>query len=177
MAVDEEISVGPELSQEFKVFQEFCTENSGQELAYFEVVRNNPLEIDPVTLAFSMRHLLRLSQTLMNVLLESLDGDSTPTLDSLLKAKGIELGKSHATSLREVIFSFRDCNDAERQNNLVKAFQLMTMSRLPRRIVLNLAESYAPPEEGWTSEDFGGDESLLETVRSVEDPHWIKPEE
>ena len=53
----------------------------------------------------------------------------------------------------------------------------MTISREKAKVNLRITESYAPPEEGWTSEDFGGDESLLQTVRSIEDPHWITSEE
>jgi hypothetical protein len=39
-----------------------------------------------------------------------------------------------------------------------------------------LGESYSPPEEGWTSEDFGDDDSMLEAVRAIEDPHWTETE-
>jgi hypothetical protein len=177
MAADDEIQVNPELSQDFKYFEEFCSENTGQELAYLEMVGANPLEMDPVTLAFSMRHLLRLSSGLMNKMLASLPDDLPPDLDSVLAFKGIDLDKTHATRLREIIFSFRDCPDQETSCKLVRALQLMTIGRMRRKVVLNLGEAYAPPEEGWTLEDFGGDEWMLETVRSVEDPRSKTSEE
>ncbi|MBI5570550.1 MAG: hypothetical protein HY914_11450 [Desulfomonile tiedjei] len=177
MAFDEEIAVGPQLSQEFANFQEFCAENSGQELTYFEVVCANPLEMDPVTLAFSMRHLVRLSKPLMDMLAQSLDEDHQPDLGTILESKGIQLDKTHAGTLRAIFFAFRDCSDPESKTSLIRALQLMMMSRQPNRLALNVGESYTPPDEGWTSEDFGDDESLLATVRSIEDPYWIKPEE
>lgn len=177
MSADEEIVVSPELSQEFKNFDEFCAENTGRELAYLEVVGKNPLEMDPVTLAFSMRHLMRMSREVLDLLLKSVNDDSTPQLESVLAVKGIQLDKSQAARLREIIFAFRDASDAETGENLVKALQLMTISRERRRVVLSLDEAYAPPEEGWTPEDFGGDDSMLEAVRSIEDPHWINTDE
>ena len=177
MAGTEEVLVGPELSLEFKNFQEFCVENSGQELLYFDVVRNNPREMDPVTLAFSMRHLLRLSRPLMQMLLESLNGESFPDMQAVLATKGIQLDKSRATELRDIVFAFRDVDDPERQHSFVRALQLMTMSRNTQSLLLNVEEAYMPPEEGWTAEDFGDDESLYETVRAIEDPYWIKTEE
>ncbi len=61
--------------------------------------------------------------------------------------------------------------------NLVRALQLLTITRERKKVVLNLAESYAPPDEGWLEEDFGGDDAMLETVRAIEDPHWINAEE
>jgi hypothetical protein len=177
MSGNQEIVVGPELSLEFRNFQEFCGDNSGQELLYLEVVRNNPREMDPVTLAFSLRHLLRLSGPLMNVLLESLNADSSPDMKAVLATKGIQLDKARATELRDIVFAFRDEADPERQHSFVRALQLMTMSRNSQNLVLSLEEEYMPPEEGWTSEDFGDDESLFETVRAIEDPYWIKTEE
>jgi hypothetical protein len=177
MPLDDEIPVSPEISEEFASFEEFCAENTGRELQYLEVVGQSPLAMDSVTLAFSMRHLVRLSRGMMDMLLGSLNDDSAPSLDEVLAVKGLQLDKSHAPILRDVIFSFRDAPDKEISSNLVRALQLMTISRERRRVVLNLGESYAPPEEGWTSEDFGGDDSMLETVRSIEDPRWIKAEE
>jgi len=177
MAGIQEVVVGPELSLEFRNFQEFCAENSGQELLYFGVVRNNPAEMDAVTLAFSMRHLLRLSRPLMEMLLQSLNGDTLPDMQAVLATKGIQLDKSHSAELREIVFAFRDIEDPERQDSFVRALQLMTMSRNSQNLLLNLEEAYMPPEEGWTAEDFGDDESLFETVRAIEDPYWIKTEE
>ncbi len=177
MAGNEEIIVGPELSLEYKNFQEFCVDNSGQELLYFDVVRNNPREMDPVTLAFSMRHLLRLSRPLMTILLESLNNDAAPDLQAVLATKGIQLDKAHAGELREIVFAFRDAGHTEGPCVFVRALQLMTMSRNSQNLLLSLEEAYMPPEEGWTAEDFGDDESLFETVRAIEDPYWIKTEE
>jgi hypothetical protein len=177
MAADDEIQANPEVSQDFKYFEEFCSENTGQELAYLEMVGANPLEMDPVTLAFSMRHLLRLSTPLMKILLTSLSDDLPPNLETVLSLKGIDLDKTQASRLRDIIFSFRDCGDQETSCKLVRALQLMTISRMRRKVVLNLGEPYAPPEEGWTLEDFGGDEWMLDTVRSVEDPRSTKSEE
>jgi hypothetical protein len=177
MPLDDEIPVSPEISEEFTSFEEFCSENTGRELQYLEVVGKSPLEMDSVTLAFSMRHLVRLSRGLMDMLLGSLNDDSAPSLEEVLAVKGLQLDKAHASTLREVIFSFRDSPDKEISSSLVRAFQLMTMSRERRRVVLNLGESYAPPDEGWTQEDFGGDDSMLETVRSIEDPRWTTAEE
>jgi hypothetical protein len=53
----------------------------------------------------------------------------------------------------------------------------MTILRQRKRVVLNFEESYDAPEDSWTSEDFGGDDTLLETVRAIEDPYWISTEE
>jgi len=177
MPEDDEILVSPELSQDFQLFEEFCEENTGQELAYLEVVRKDPLSMDAVTLAFCLRHLIRLSRGLMDMLLKTLDGDSTADLKAILATRGIELDKTRAASLREVVFAFRDAADEEVRLNLIKALQILTISRERRRVALNLGESYRPPEEGWTQEDFGGDDSLLETVRAVEDPRWKETEE
>jgi hypothetical protein len=177
MPEEDEILVSPELSQEFRLFEEFCEENTGQELTYLEVVQRNPLEMDAVTLAFCLRHLIRLSRGLMDVLLKTVDGDLTPDLPSILATKGIQLDKNRAAGLREVIFAFRDSADEETKLNLIKALQILTISRERRRVILNLGESYRAPEEGWTDEDFGGDDSLLEAVRAVEDPRWKETEE
>lgn len=177
MSGDEEIQVSPELSQEYRSFEEFCSENGGSELIYFDVVAKNPLEMDPVTLAFSMRNLIRLSKTLIDHLLDSVNDDSQPTVRDILASRGIELDKSQASRLRQIMFAFRDNPDEVVGGNLVKAFQLMTIAREWNRVVLNLGESYNPPAEGWTSEDFGDDDSALETVRSVEDPRWTQAEE
>ena len=177
MTITQEVLVSPELSLEFRNFQEFCMENSGQELLYFDVVRNNPREMDPVTLAFSLRHLLRLSRPLMDMLLQSVNGDMEPDMAAVLATKGIQLDKSRAGELREIVFAFRDIEDPEPQSSFVRALQLMTMSRNSQDLLLSLEEAYMPPEEGWTAEDFGDDESLFETVRAIEDPYWIKTEE
>jgi hypothetical protein len=177
MAQDEEIVVSPEVSEQYANFEEFCFENTGNELTYLEVVTKSPLEMDAVTLAFCLRHLVRLSRGLMDMLLESLKDDSQPALKDLLESKGIQLDKSQAVRLRDVIFAFRDNGDEESQRTLVTALQLMTISRERSRIVLNLGESYYPPDEGWTAEDFGDDESMLEAVRAIEDPHWTDTDE
>jgi hypothetical protein len=177
MTIEEEIVISPDISQDFQSFEEFCAENSGRELAYLELVAKNPLDMDAVTLAFSMRHLIRLSRELMDMLLESFKNESSLELTDILAVKGIQLDKIHSARLRDIIFAFRDCQDSEFSASLVRAFQLMTISRERRKVVLNLGESYAPPEEGWIQEDFGGDDSMLETVRAIEDPHWINAEE
>ncbi len=178
MSAEQEFRVGPELSIEFRAYEEFCAENSGRELAYLEMVGANPLEMDPITLAFSMRHLVRMSKEVMETLLKSSADDRPPSLRTLLATKGIQLDKSQASRLRDVIFSFRDCSDEQRSSLIVRAFQLMTMVRQRNRVVLSLGESYTVPDEGgWTAEDFGGDESLLETVRSVERAGSTNPEE
>jgi hypothetical protein len=113
----------------------------------------------------------------MDVLLKTVDGDVTPDLPGILATKGIQLDKNRAAGLREVIFAFRDSADEETKLNLIKALQILTISRERRRVILNLGESYRAPEEGWTDEDFGGDDSLLEAVRAVEDPRWKETEE
>lgn len=176
MAADDEILVSPEVSEQFMSFEEFCSENTGNELAYLEVVEKTPLEMDPVTLAFSLRHLMRLSRGLMDMVLESLRNESELTLSEILMARGIELGKAHANQVRSIIFSFRDSENEDAKRNLVTALQLMTISRERRRVALNLGESYSPPDEGWTAEDFGNDDTMLETVRAIEDPHWTDTE-
>jgi hypothetical protein len=178
MPLDEEINVSPEISEDFQNFTEFCSENTGTEASYLELVGKNPLEMDSLTIAFSMRHLVRLSKDLLELLLKSIQDDSMPpALESILATKGIQLDKGRAETLRDVIFAFRDSTDEESRSVLVRAFQLMAISRERRRVVLNLGESYSPPDEGWTEEDFGGDDSMLETVRAIEDPHWVTEEE
>jgi hypothetical protein len=178
MSLDDEINVCPEISEDFQNFAEFCSENTGREVSYLEVVGKNPLEMDSVTIAFSMRHLIRLSKDLLEMLLQSVQDDSMPpSLESILAAKGVQLDKTHAVTVRDVIFAYRDTLDEESRSVLVRAFQLMAITRERRRMILNLGESYAPPDEGWTQEDFGGDDSMLETVRAVEDPHWVTEED
>ena len=177
MAAEHEIPVSPEISEEFQNFEEFCTENVGHELAYLKLVEQNPLQVDSVTIAFSMRHLIRLSSELREMLLTSMSDESPPSVKTILASKGIQLDKTQATCLRHIIFSFRDCAEDEGTAAFVRALQLMTISRDRGRCGLYLGDSYSPPDEGWTPEDFGGDESMFEAVRSVEDPQWIKTEE
>jgi hypothetical protein len=178
MTDEAEILVHPDLSQDYKTFEEFCTENAGQELTYLEVVKQSPLEMDPVTLAFSMRHLVRLSRELLDLMLFSLDGEANPPeLQTILALKGVQLDKTRAASLRDIVLAFRDAEEDEVRMNLVRAFQVLTISRERQRVTLNLGESYTPPDEGWTEEDFGGDDSMLETVRAIEDPRWQETEE
>ena len=177
MQPDEEIVVGPELSHDFQNFEELCAENTGQELTYLQMVSRNPLEIDAVTLAFSLTHFIRLSRDLMDTLLASMSAESEPELKTVLAAHGIQLDKEHVQDLRRVIFAFRDSEEPERAKNLVRALQLMTILRERKRVTLNLEESYAAPDDSWTPEDFGGDDTLLETVRAIEDPYWISTEE
>ncbi len=177
MSYNDEFPVSPELSLEFQTFEEFCAENPGQELNYLDLVVQNPLEMDCVTLAFSMRHMLKFSKELVERLLKSLSDEFPPDLRSILDSKGIQLDKKRAAMLRDIVFSFRDAPDDEVGPRLVRALQMLTMTRERRRIILNLGESYAPPDEGWCAEDFGGDESLLAEVRSIENPYWIESEE
>jgi hypothetical protein len=177
MSFNDEFAVGPELSMEFQSFEEFCTENAGQELIYLDLVAQNPLDMDSVTLAFSMRHMLRLSKELVELLLKSLAEEAPPDLKTILASKGIQLGKEKASVLRHIVFAFRDSPDDETGSRLVVSLQMLTMARERRRILLNLGESYSAPDEGWSAEDFGGDESILAEVRSVEDPYWIESED
>jgi hypothetical protein len=178
MSAEQEFRVGPEISIEFRAYEEFCAENGGRELAYLEMVGTNPLEMDPITLAFSMRHLVRMSKEVMETLLKSSADDKPPSLRTLLATKGIQLDKSQASLLRNIIFSFRDCSDERQSSLIVRAFQLMTLVRQRNRVELSLGESYNLSDDGgWTAEDFGGDESLLETVRSVERASSTNPEE
>ena len=99
MAFDDQIPVNPEISQEFRSFEEFCSENVGRELTYLNMVEANPLEMDSVTLAFSMRHLIRLSKGLRDLLLKSLNSDPPPKIGSILASKGIELDKNYCLIL------------------------------------------------------------------------------
>jgi hypothetical protein len=177
MSLYDEIVVGPEISEEYQSFEEFCSENSGHELAYLDLVTKSPLQMDPVTLAFSMRHLVRLSRDLLDMLLESLKHENTPDISDVLGMKGIQLDKGQAQRLREIVFSYRDAEDEEVRPNFVKALQLMTISRERNKVTLNLGESYLPPDEGWNEDDFGGDDAALETIRSIEDPRWKDAEE
>ncbi|MFH0823172.1 MAG: hypothetical protein V2B18_10515 [Pseudomonadota bacterium] len=177
MTTDQEYLVSPELSMEFQSFEEFCSDNTGQELTYLEMVSTDPLEMDPVTLAFSVRRLVRLSRDLLDLLLESLAEEFPPEPERIWEVKGIQLDKSRSDTLRPILFSFRDCADPEVAGRLSKALQLLAISRERKKVTLQLGEAYNNPEEGWTLEDFGGDESLLETVRSVEDPYWVESEE
>jgi hypothetical protein len=133
--------------------------------------------MDAVTLAFSMRHLVRLSDGLTKMLLSSLDDDSPPELHTVLDVHGIQLDKSEAKDLRRIIFSFRDSPDGECRLPLVRALQLMTIGRYRTRVALSLGESYSPPDEGWTLEDVGGDEFALETVRTLEEDGRVTFEE
>jgi hypothetical protein len=174
---DDEIVVCPEISQDFTAFEEFCSENLGRESMYLEVVATNPLKMDPVTLAFSIKRFVRLSDELLDIILLGLDGEKELSLESILDKKGIQLDKSQAGSIRNIIFSFRDCEEEETRSGLVRALQLLTISRERRRVVLTLEESYNPPYEGWTAEDFGGDDLALDQVRSIEDPRWLIGEE
>lgn len=141
MSLDDEIVAGPEVSEEFARFEEFCAENTGREFAYLQMVKSSPLEMDAVTLAFCMRHLVRMSDGLTDMLLSTLDNDPPPELHTVLDAHGIQLDKSQAEDLRRIIFSFRDSPDGECQLPFVRALQLITMpppgeSRAePRRIV------------------------------------------
>ncbi|MEW6347460.1 MAG: hypothetical protein AB1646_00230 [Thermodesulfobacteriota bacterium] len=177
MSYNDEFPVSPELSIEFQTFEEFCAENPGQETTYLDMVANNPLEMDSVTLAFSMRHMLKFSKELAERLLQSLGDEFPPNLRTILDSKGIQLDKKRAAMLRDIVFAFRDAGDDEVAPRFVRALQMLTMTRERRRIILNLGESYSPPDEGWNAEDFGGDESLLAEVRSIENPYWIESEE
>lgn len=177
MSVDDLLPVEPGLSEEFVSFEEFCTENAGRELSYFEMVTRNPLEMDPVTLAFTMKHMLRFSRDLLDMLVKSLDGGSPPDLTSLLETKGIQLDKIHASNLRDVIYAFRGCPDPLTAGKLVRALQLMTITRERHKVSLTLSESYNPPDEGWTAEDYGGDESVIAAVSSIEETRWTETEE
>ncbi len=175
--MEEEILVNPEISAIYETFEELMAENSGHELDYLELVSLDPLSMDTATLAFSLSRFIRMSGPLMEKLLLTLAEDDSPGLREIFESKGLELDKNQAEKLRNIIFSFRDSEDGEAGSNLVKALQLMTISRQRRRVTLNLGESYKAPDEGWIEEDFGGDESAREMVRSIEDPHWDEREE
>lgn len=175
--MEEEILANPDISAEFRTFEELVFENSGHEVDYLNLVSKDPSIMDVATLSFAMSSLMRLSGPLMEKLLESLSQDDLPDLKEILEIKGIDLDKKHASKLKNIIFTFRDSNDEETRGKLVKALQIMTIVRQRRRIALNLGESYRAPDEGWLDEDFGGDEGILETVKAVEDPRWNQQED
>jgi len=175
--MEEEILANPNISEEYRTFEELVSENTGHELDYLDLVAKDPSSMDAATLAFSMNNLIRLSGSLMEKLLVSLNQDDAPNLKEILETKGIDLDKKQASKLKNIIFAFRDSNDEETRDVLVKALQIMTITRQRRRVTLNLGESYKAPDEGWLEEDFGGDEGILETIKSVEDPRWNEQED
>lgn len=177
MSIDDEIVINPELSAEFRSFEEFCDENSGSEKMYLELIANNPTVMDSVTIAFCMRRLLKLSREFMDKVFSAVKDDNLPDLKELLATKGIRLDKNYSEKLRDIVFAFRDSHDEQIRAELAKAFTLITLTREKNRIVFNLGESYRPPEEGWLTEDFDGDETAYEMVRAVENPHWSSEEE
>lgn len=177
MSIDDEILINPEFSAEFRSFEEFCDENSGSEKMYLELIANNPTVMDSVTIAFCIRSMLKLSREFMDKVLASVIDDKVPDLMELLATKGIQLDKNHSGQLRQIIFAFRDSDDDQIRTELARAFTLVTLTRERRRIILNIGESYKPPDEGWLEEDFGGDESAYEMVRAIENPHWSIEEE
>ena len=83
--MEEEILVIPEISVEYRTFEELITENSGHELEYLELVSKDPLSIDAATLAFSLSRFLRMSGPLMETLLLTLGEDDPPELMEILK--------------------------------------------------------------------------------------------
>ncbi|MFH0960158.1 MAG: hypothetical protein V1897_15805 [Pseudomonadota bacterium] len=175
--MEEEILVNPDISAEYRTFEELVAENSGHELDYLELVSRDPLSMDSATLAFSLSRFMRLSGPLMEKLLLSLGEEDSPGLKEIFQSKGVELDKNQAQKLRNIFISFRDSKDSEAGLNLVKALQVMTIARQRQRVTLNLGESYKTPNEGWIEEDFGGDEGAREMVRAIEDPHWDEREE
>ncbi|MGC8603970.1 MAG: hypothetical protein ACP5VS_09805 [Desulfomonilaceae bacterium] len=175
--MEEEILANPIISAEYRTFEELVSENAGHEIDYLDLIAKDPRSMDSATLAFSLNSFLRLSGNLMETLLGSLNNDETPDIREILDARGIDLDKSHAHKLRDIIFKFRDSEDEETREKLVKALQIMAILRQRSRVSLNLGESYKPPDEGWLEEDFGGDEGILETVRAVEDPRWNEQED
>jgi hypothetical protein len=177
MTLEETITIPPEISLEYAGFEEFCSENIGRELTYLGLVEKSPLDMDTITIAFSIRHLVRLSKPLRDKLLESAINEQCPEIKTLLALKGIELDKKHAQTLRNIIFAFRDSGDPDLESRLVRGLQLLAISRERDRVVLNCGETYRPPDEGWTEEDFDGDEYGLATVRSVEENDWRRSEE
>lgn len=174
--MEEEILVNPEISAEFRTFEELVSENTGNELEYLNLVEKDPVAMDSATLAFSLSRFMRLSRKLMDNLLGSLNQDDAPDLNDILEIKGIDLDKTNAGKLRNIIFAFRDTPNEEARGALVKALQIMTITRERRRVTLNLGEAYKDPEEGWLAEDFGDDEGALEMVRAIEDPRWNEEE-
>ncbi len=177
MSIDDEIVINPELSAEFRSFEEFCDENSGSEKMYLELIAQNPTAMDSVTIAFCMRRLVKLSKEFVERVFISVKDDEIPDLTDLLATKGIQLDKNHSGKLREIIFAFRDSEDEQTRAELSKALTLITLTREKRRVVFNVGESYKPPDEGWLAEDFDGDDSAYEMVRAVENPHWSGEEE
>ncbi|MGC8658747.1 MAG: hypothetical protein ACP5U1_06705 [Desulfomonilaceae bacterium] len=175
--MEEEILANPIISAEFRTYEELVSDYAGHERDYLNLVTKDPASMDSATLAFSLSGFMRLSSTLMEKLLGTLNDDETPALQDILETKGIDLDKSQAQKLRGIIFAFRDSEDEETRGILVRAFQIMTIARQRRRVTLNLGESYKEPEEGWLEEDFGGDDSLMETVKSIEDPRWSEQED
>ncbi len=175
--MEEEIVANPNISAEYSTFEELVSENTGHELDYLDLVTKDPSSMDAATLAFSMNNLIRLSGSLVEKLLVSLNQDNAPNLKEILETKGIDLDKTQAPKLKNIIFAFRDSKDEETRDVLVKALQIMTITRQRRRVTLNLGESYKAPDEGWLEEDFGGDEGILETIKAVEDPRWNEQED
>lgn len=175
--MEEEILVIPEISAEYRTFEELITENSGHELEYLELVSKDPVSMDAATLAFSLSRFLRMSGPLMEKLLLTLGEDDPPELMEILKTKGLELDRNQAEKLRHIVVSFKDSEDGEAGPNLVRALQIITIARQRPRVILNLGESYKAPNEGWLEEDFGGDEGAWEMVKSIEDPRWDQREE
>lgn len=177
MSMGNEIVVNPELSSDFRSFEEFCDENSGSESLYLELIAKNPTVMDSVTLAFCMRRLVRLSRGFMDKVLDSIKDDSIADLKELLDTKGIQLDKNHSEKLREIVFAFRDSDDDQKRMELAKALTLITLTREKKRVIFNVGESYKPPDEGWLEEDFSGDDTAYEMVRAIENPHWTGEEE
>lgn len=177
MSIDDEIVINPELSAEFRSFEEFCDENSGSEKMYLELIAQNPTVMDSVTIAFCMRRLVKLSKEFAEKVLVSVKDDEIPDLKELLATKGIQLDKNHSGKLREIVFAFRDAEDEQTRAELSKALTLITLTREKKRVVFNVGESYKPPDEGWLAEDFDGDETAYEMVRAVENPQWSGEEE
>ncbi len=177
MSIDDEIVINPELSADFRSFEEFCDENSGSEKMYLELIAKNPTVMDSVTIAFCIRRLVKLSKEFADRVLFSVKEDEIPDLTQLLGTKGIQLDKNHSGKLREIIFAFRDSDDEQIRAELSKAFTLITLAREKKRVVFNVGESYKPPDEGWLAEDFDGDDTAYEMVRAVENPQWSGEEE
>ena len=67
MSIDDEIVINPELSADFRSFEEFCDENSGSEKMYLELIAKNPTVMDSVTIAFCIRRLVKLSKEFARV--------------------------------------------------------------------------------------------------------------
>ena len=71
--MEEEILANPDISAEFRTFEELVFENSGHEVDYLNLVSKDPSIMDVATLSFAMSSLMRLSGPLMEKLLESLE--------------------------------------------------------------------------------------------------------